>query len=256
MTWKAIHASATGTGHQRLQTACQDACAFGEFVIHGTPCLVAALSDGAGSAAEGAIGAETAVDAVMAAISSAPADAGAPEPADALRWLEEVRRALESKAAELGLELRDLACTLLACRITESNAVFVQVGDGAWVTGAGDAFEVVAWPEPGEYANETCFMTSAPYLEKAVVSVKSGPIDTVAGLTDGLQRLALDYATRRPFPGFFRPMLEALRGAAEPGDLVAPLVSFLDSDRVNERTDDDKTLFLAVRAGAEAAMCN
>lgn len=256
MTWKAIHASATGTGHQRHNTGCQDACASGEFVIAGTPCLVAALSDGAGSATEGALGAETAVHAAMAAIHSAPGGSGTPGTADALRWLEEVRRALESKAAELGLELRDLACTLLACRITESEAIFVQVGDGAWVTESGGALEVVAWPEPGEYANETCFMTSAQYLEKAMVTTRSRRIETVAGLTDGLQRLALDYATRSPFPGFFLPMLEALRGAAEPGDLVAPLVSFLDSDRVNERTDDDKTLFLAVRAGVEPEMCS
>jgi len=72
-------------------------------------------------------------------------------------------------------------------------------------------------------------------------------IQEVALLTDGLQMLALNFAARKPHAPFFEPLFTALRGAVSPDDLVVPLRAFLDSDAVNSRTDDDKTLVLATR---------
>ena len=65
--------------------------------------------------------------------------------------------------------------------------------------------------------------------------------------TDGLQRLALDFAGHTPHHGFFGPLFEQLRAVNDSESLVEPFRCFLDSDRVNQRTDDDKTLVLAVR---------
>lgn len=255
MMWKLIRASVIGTGHKRNGTSCQDVCSSGEFVISGVPCLVVALADGAGSAKEGGLGADTAVQAIIQSITSSSKVPASFERTDAQGWMEAVRSALQAKAAELALDLRDMACTVLACCITDTHAVFLQVGDGAWVVALDGRLEVVTWPESGEYANETVFITSSTFLDQSSFSVKAARIEALAGLSDGLQRLSLDYATRSPHEGFFLPMIETLRAAENASDLVAPLTAFLDSDAVNERTDDDKTIVLAVRAQSGSNAC-
>ena len=60
---------------------------------------------------------------------------------------------------------------------------------------------------------------------------------------------ALPPAQRRPHAGFFAPLFSPLQTAERPDALVAPLRAFLESPRVCERTDDDKTLVLASRCG-------
>ena len=52
---------------------------------------------------------------------------------------------------------------------------------------------------------------------------------------------------RVPHLAFFRPLFRDLRGSTDPESLRDSFRSFLDSSRVNERTDDDKTLMLAMR---------
>ncbi len=81
------------------------------------------------------------------------------------------------------------------------------------------------------------------------------PIVDVAILTDGLERIALDFQQRVAHPSFFAAMFGAVRSlppgdAAEAAAASADLVGFLGSARVNERTSDDKTLVLATRRGA------
>jgi hypothetical protein len=66
-------------------------------------------------------------------------------------------------------------------------------------------------------------------------------------MTDGLQRLALDFRTQAPHEPFFSPLFKALRSAPVAEDLAVPLRQLLSSSSVNERTDDDKTLLLATR---------
>jgi hypothetical protein len=62
-----------------------------------------------------------------------------------------------------------------------------------------------------------------------------------------LQRLALNLATNTPHEPFFEPFFKVLSivGENKEDELTAALVDFLKSERVNERTDDDKTLALA-----------
>jgi hypothetical protein len=70
-------------------------------------------------------------------------------------------------------------------------------------------------------------------------------VDEVALLTDGLQSLALRFASREAHGPFFEPMFERLRGPEQPSE--SELAAFLGSGPVNARTDDDKTLVLATR---------
>jgi hypothetical protein len=72
-------------------------------------------------------------------------------------------------------------------------------------------------------------------------------VDEVSLLTDGLQMLALCLGDKRVHSPFFLPMFRALRATDSTSALQKPFRDFLSSPRVNDRTDDDKTLILATR---------
>jgi hypothetical protein len=159
----------------------------------------------------------------------------------------DVRATLFALAECLGVRPRDVACTALLAVIGPTSAAFAQLGDGAIVIGQGEGYRTIFWPEPAEYANATDFLTDDTFPDKLRFEVVTDSIAEVAALTDGLQRIALDYAARTAYTGFFRPIFSELRNTTDPESLAEPFHKFLDSDRVNERTDDDKTLVLAVR---------
>jgi hypothetical protein len=161
--------------------------------------------------------------------------------------------AISKLALSENLEPRDFACTLLGVVVTEYCTSYIQIGDGAIVvkeTLANSNYKVVFWPSNGEYANMTYFVTDenlpTNLMSKCVFQF---PV-ALSIFTDGLQRLCLQYETLSVHEPFFKPMFSALASVntgEEIAQLNSKLTSFLDSPKVNERTDDDKTLVLAIR---------
>ena len=201
-----------------------------------------AVADGAGSASHADTGATTACDEFIRRVGLVP-----PEtlltPDGMVELFRDVREAVLAEAERLGVSGRELACTALLAVIGPSVAAFAQIGDGAMVVGD----RVIFWPEPAEYANATDFLTDDDWAAKLHFAMTDVPVTEVAVLTDGLQRLALDFQGKAPHAAFFRPLFDALRSATDVEALVEPFRDFLDSPRVNARTDDDKTLVIAVR---------
>lgn len=249
--WNLIKASAIGTSHRSRGQPCQDSCE-GRIVENSTgPILVAAVADGAGSAAQSEVGAELAckafVDRVGQTISSVDFDLATIDRATMLDWFADARRQVGSDADGRGVSIRELACTLLAAIVGEGWAVFAQVGDGAIVRQIDGDLSVVFWPEEAEYANMTYFLTEGDFADHFQFSRDDGPIDALAMFTDGLQRLTLDFATKEAHSPFFNPIFEYTARLGDPAKRTAALVEFLGSPLVNDRTDDDKTLLLAAR---------
>jgi hypothetical protein len=174
----------------------------------------------------------------------------------ATTWLEVVRSALGAEAETHAIDLRQLAATLLIAVVGDDRSIFVQIGDGALVTSCStseaDVAEAVFWPQNGEYANTTYFVTDRDVGELALFEAREKPYDGVAAFTDGVQALALDYHARAPHRPFFEAFFKKLRESSEPDDLCVPFRQFLNSKQVNERTDDDKTLVIAVREAESA----
>jgi len=256
-TWKLVKASVAGTSHSRDDRPCQD---YGLAVVleSGGGLLIAAVSDGAGSAEHSEIGAKLACETLIDRC--ADAFGGDTPPAEAvsrelvLSWCKDARDAIRDRADRLGTTPRELACTILVAVVADTWAAFAQIGDGAIVRTEPDGeCRLVFWPQSGEYANTTTFLTDDEFAEKLQFARFDGATDAVAMLSDGLQMLALDYARRDVHAPFFRPMLTRLRESDMPSDLEGQLRDFLGSDRVNERTDDDKTLLLAVRIPPESS---
>jgi hypothetical protein len=250
--WRVLGASVEGTSHLGGDLGCQDAHA----VVQEAGWLIVAVADGAGSAPRAAEGAALAVRAVVEHgrgrildPDAGDLDAGDVDAAGlAADCIGAARLALEDLAGDD--ELGDLATTLLVVVGRGAQLGLAQVGDGAVVVDSGGASRVVGAVDRGEYLNETVFVTSSGWEDARRVDVVEAQVDGIAVMSDGLQLLALDLATMEAHEPFFRPLWDFARRAEATSDELA---AFLASERVCARTDDDKTLVLAVVDAAAGA---
>ena len=252
MRWRVVPASVSGSSHLRQGAECQDASS-DTFLTDGSPIVV--VCDGAGSAGRAAEGSRLAADASTSFLRECLEKA---LPTDIEGWertltacLRHVRSVLvktaEGQASPGGTEgLSEFATTLLIAVATRDWLVAAQVGDGAIVSrDASGALSVLTVQGESEYVNETTFMTSTDFLKRAHLYVsQQTDVTGLAVLSDGLQLLALKYSDNSAHAPFFVHMFAF---AENPDAAQADLEEFLRSDKVCERTDDDKTLVLAVR---------
>jgi hypothetical protein len=207
---------------------------------------VIVAADGAGSASRSEVGATLACDEFVRRVEAFEPNVLFTRDG-MIALFGDVRMALILEAERLDVSAREVACTALVAVVGPTSGAFAQIGDGAIVVSQGQDHRAVFWPEPGDYANATDFLTDDRFADFIRFETTTDPIFEIAAFTDGLQRLALDFTARIAHPAFFRPLFNELRTAADPESLVEPFRKFLDSDRVNKRTDDDKTLVFAVR---------
>ena len=208
-----------------------------------------AVADGAGSASRAEVGSKCAVDASLQYLFE-HLEAGQPETADDCRvLLENTLRQARVTLQEIapGEKINEVATTLLLTLVTSRWLGTIQVGDGAVVCRdlLGN-LRVLSQLGQSEYINETTFLTSSDYVKHVHhVTMPSDEISGLAMMSDGIEFLALRYADNSAHEPFFRSMFEF---AENPASTDAELAEFLRSERVCERTDDDKTLVLSVRS--------
>jgi hypothetical protein len=250
--WRYVAARAAGASHRRVGKPCQDAFAC-ETPARG---LLVAMADGAGSAENSERGASiavaAAVDAARRGLQASRADHEALARDAALC----AREAVIAEAARAGLDPASYASTLLLLLMTPDGGATAQAGDGVIVArDAEGEWRWLFWPEHGEYANTTTFLTSADWpagLRSATLPVA---VADVALTTDGLERLVLRFDAQAVHDPFFEAMFRPLWRTADPaavGHLNDALESFLLSEQVAGRTDDDVTLALATRRSPQA----
>jgi hypothetical protein len=240
--WKLVCGSVQGTSHVQSGKPCQDYCA-GTAV--GTT-VVAACADGAGSAELSHLGSKAAVECFMEVASLE----AAPTREQIESWVDAARARVLDEAAANETASRQLACTLLVAIVGEAWAAFAQIGDGVIVFDGPEGFDLAFWPDNGEYANTTRFLTEDDYRENLRIDIVERRVNELAVLTDGLQMLALDFTQSKVHGRFFAPLFKAVRDGPDTETLQTSLLEFMNSKRVNDRTDDDKTLLLATRNDA------
>lgn len=245
MRRKHVVTGSIGTSHKVNGLPCQDAWGCREL----GELLIVAISDGAGSAKYAELGSRLAVDNALDYFAShftAEPDLltilGLLGDDTGERALTEIRRALVSEAQERDATVQDFACTLLIGIFHPFRSVFYQIGDGVWCVSANEIQGAATWPTQGEFAGQTEFITSLSAVEALQFSAVDGQIDWAIGMTDGLERLAINFGNHTPHAGFIEPLVKALRTTEDMRLMEASLVRFLDSSKICERTDDDKSL--------------
>jgi hypothetical protein len=226
----------------------------------GTDFLIAVASDGAGSAIYSDIGAAAACRELIACLETYLRQGREwPIPRDFfVERISGLQDLFHEFAIDSDVTAREFACTLLLTVAGETGSTFLQIGDGAIVYAGRDMpgrYAAAFWPERGEYANQTTFITSPNALASLQYEFTDELVEEIAVFTDGIQSLVLDYKAQTAHAPWFDRMFSAVREVPTRGHssaLSEKLRALLDSREINERTDDDKTLILATRRALES----
>jgi hypothetical protein len=249
MAWTWAAATCRGTSHERAGTPCQDVS---RALLMGRrkSVFAAVVSDGAGSAHFGGQGAAVTCRTIVSSARRHFAKSSVAPTDEALWfWIDEARDRINTAAARRDTNARQFACTLVAVFAMRDSTLILHVGDGAAVLRQGRDWVSPSWPANGEYASTTFFVTEEPMPQLRITRLDQ-PADAVAVFTDGIERLTLNFAEERPHAPFFDAMFQPIlrsEAAGKSSALTASLTRYLNGSAVNERTDDDKTLILAVR---------
>ena len=249
--WAWVGASCRGTAHERDGLRKQDAyrCWLSS---DGAKFIVATVADGAGSATHSRAGAALTTRIITSRAVAHLSDTSR-LPSDDLvhEWVDEIRDRLRIAAEKRQLQLRNFATTLVALIALDSEVITIHCGDGAIAAKpyGSVVWETLSWPKQGEYASSTYFLTDdpAPALR---INRHQMDLEGFALFSDGIERLALDFANQTAYQPFFGGMFAPLEKAVTYGrqiSLSTALGAYLSSAAVNARTDDDKTLVLALR---------
>lgn len=244
MTWRWAAASAIGTSHIRTGDRLQDAYAVSRI---GGDNIFAVVSDGAGSAEFGAYGAWLVCRFLTARCRKwSYENPGLPSDDMLADWIDELRDRIATIAERRGSTPRQFAATMAAVLVSPDEVLTLHVGDSAVVARHGTEWVVLCWPENGEYASTTYFVTDEPEPHLNIVHHTSN-YDAFALFSDGVGDLALSHLEQAAHARFFEPMMRPVDGTSGSGrivDLSTKLSAYLASPSVCERTDDDKTLIL------------
>ena len=239
-SWNYFLASVKGTSHESSNLPKQDSVMVSTFSVDNNEYLVGVVADGAGSAKYSDASSKFICKYFIKRTKN---------------WLK--RKELKDLTQEnIGTwfidfkeSSREFATTLLYGVLSKNYNIFVQIGDGAISVGDDKSFECVFWPQNGEFINTTSFATEENSENKFMFKVSEELVEKLAMHTDGIELIALDMKNQKPYLPFFTPFFNALYKLKTFGyseNLSKQAETFLQSDKVNQKTDDDKTLLMII----------
>lgn len=244
VAWRWASASVIGTSHIHNGDRLQDAYAVADL---GGGSMLAVVSDGAGSAKFGAYGAWLTCRFLSVRFREwVRSNSELPCDEELTDWIDELRDRISAIASRRKSTPRQFAATLAAVVAMPEEVVTLHIGDSAVVGRKGVEWHVLCWPENGEYASSTYFVTDDPQ-PRLKIARHAREHGAFALFSDGVGDLALSHMEQVAHPQFFDPMFRPVDKASGEGRLVElseKLAKYLAGPSVCERTDDDKTLIL------------
>ena len=241
--WRWAAASAIGTSHLKKNQQKQDSFKVKE-INEG---FVACVSDGAGSSSHSKLGSWLLCRELSKRFNESIEETNQLPHQDLVwNWIDEIRDKFISYTQKKEIKLREFACTLVLLAVYKDKFISMSLGDSCIVGAVNDVWGVIDWPENGEYASTTYFITDQPSPRIRFFEGQCNH-SLFALFSDGLNDVALVNKEQRAFEGFFDPMFKPLTSSNDCGHLSSisqHLKDFLESDFVCNRTDDDKTLIL------------
>lgn len=248
--WKVISASVAGFSHVAEGLACQDFCSD---AITDDGWMVAAISDGAGSAhrsVEGAMaickGMTSLLWENMPKITNGTQLKNSAAQELIRDGIEGVRAALAEIAAEDPLSC--FHATLIGVLAGGAGGLFFHIGDGAAcaINGLDFSRSIISPPENAEYANETFFFTQDDWEQHLRFTTFDEEFKLISLMSDGVTPFALSAASTELHVPFFEPVSMYLnKHSIEEGQKA--LSSTLENEAIRKITGDDKTFLWAIR---------
>ncbi len=233
-----VAASITGPYHKAKNLPCQD------FYAHANRSgrVVAVISDGAGSAKYGKIGAKTVCSTLCDILISCPLNDIRQKIIDALEVARQklIYHRFNKSKNENGLV--DFAATVVGTVYIKNRGIFFHIGDGAAIA-LGDSLQTV-WvsrPENGLFSCETYFFTMDDWKD----SLRFTPFEEAQSLmlmTDGVTGFAFTKGYECLKNGFVEPINSFLHDEKNHRKAVRALNNTLEAPRACQLNPDDKTL--------------
>lgn len=238
--WRVFAASSIGKSHIDGGLPCQDA--YGSSFDNGR--LVAVVCDGAGSANKSDIGARECADSICKFLSGVVGSSSSCITPSVIEQAIEVARAhLQLCTYDIGVSLRELACTVVGVLLFQDGGCLFHIGDGMAVIELADDSSTLSLPENGEYANETYFVTGDDWRFHLRITSFSGTIRCISLMSDG----AMPFAVNRGKTAMFGPFIDPVRSFLATVDEAVgseALLATLADERTWSITNDDKSLLL------------
>ncbi len=248
-SWKTV--SAAVAGPKKGERGCQDAVSVRVVRCGAREALVIALADGAGSARCGGDAARLIVrkmtERVVRRLRWRLQQETRPELwniEDMALTFQAARESVVLAAQRHGDPLREWGSTGLLAVVTAEATILAQMGDGAICLRHAGRWSCPIWPNLDEYVNITTFVTHA----HAPLQTHLGPpAEALLLLSDGLQSLVLDYQAGQPHAPFCQGVIAELGKSTDSRKLQRDLATWLSSDAIRTRSDDDISLAMAMQ---------
>ncbi len=240
---RVVAASVTGPLHSHKNLPCQD---YFKFRREGKN-FVAVVSDGAGSARYGKVGARVICETIIDQLKNTKPHQIIDKTCSAV---ETARRKLchhrlnKDKKIE---NINDFAATVVGVVYNSGQGCFFHIGDGAALAfhSQGDLSDFVASrPENGSFSCETYFYTQENWRDNLRFT-RFQDFDTVFLMSDGLTNFAFSNDYKNLEKGFILPIHRFLSAQTTQTRASRALANTLDNAQARKLNSDDKTLLWA-----------
>ena len=233
---KVVAASITGQLHQTQKLPCQD------YFCHAKgKNFVAVISDGAGSAKYGKIGAKKLCETLCDLLKGCKFDQAKEEIVRAVKLARQKLTQHRFNKTKNEAGLGDFAATLVGVIYKENKGLFFHIGDGAAIALRNGADFQASRPENGSFSCETFFFTQEAWRENLRFT-KISEAQSIMLMSDGLTSFAFLPDMSDIEHKFIDPINKFL--LEEPSILKAQkaLANTLNTPRAQKLNPDDKTL--------------
>jgi len=242
-------ASVVGTSHLSTETPCHDNHAY-QILPNGLG-FIACVSDGMGSASHAELGSLTASTFIVNFLEK-HLDVKMDDE-DIITLIKEGFIETNDELLEVAkineVNIKDLNATLLVFVSFNGSQYYGQVGDCAAIGKIEDAYEVIAKQQRGEYANATFSICNLESIENGIYEKCDKFYPMIALMSDGIESISISAKDKTVSHLFYDPFFKVFSHENyNQEEVQKSLERFLASDRINKKTDDDKTLlFVDVR---------
>lgn len=232
----------TGPLHLQKGMKCQDCFAYKQ---NGNR-FVAVVSDGAGTAKFGKIGAKTACETLCDILSAKNLE---PSRKNVIFALETAREKLlqhrfnRTKSSE---DLINFAATVVGVVYENNKGMFFHIGDGAGIAFFDESMQkfVISKPENGKFLCETYFYTMDDWNDSLRFTDFSNATQ-ICLMTDGVTNFALKNCAKNIESKFIIPVLSFLNNEKSHKKSMRALINTLSTSQAKKISSDDKTFLWA-----------